>query len=85
MPTKTGGMLRVFLAPAPITAAQAASTARRLLTTVTVQYQPSGLIARKLAIDPRTLGKLTGETARRSVQTWHLLLPEEVSAVLHGI
>lgn len=53
-------MLRVSLVPAPMTAAQAAQTARRLLTTVKVQYQPSGAIARKLSIDPRTLGKITG-------------------------
>ena len=60
LPAKAGGMLRVALAPAPMTAAQAAQTARRLLTTVRVQYQPSGAVARKLAIDPRTLGKITG-------------------------
>jgi hypothetical protein len=60
LPAKGGGMLRVSLAPAPMTAAQTAQTARRLLTTVRVQYQPSGQVARKLAIDPRTLGKITG-------------------------
>jgi hypothetical protein len=60
LPARGGGMLRVSLAPAPMTAAQAAQTARRLLTTVRVQYQPSGQVARKLAIDPRTLGKITG-------------------------
>lgn len=63
---KTGGMLRVSLAPAPVTAAQAAQTARRLLTTVRVQYQPSGVIARKLGIDPRTLGKITGASSQDS-------------------
>lgn len=62
VPAKTGGMLCVSLAQAPMTAAQAAQTARRLLTTVRVQYQPSGAIARKLSIDPRTLGKITGES-----------------------
>ena len=63
LPVKAGGMLRVSLAPAPMTAAQAAQTARRLLTTVRVQYQPSGAVARKLAIDPRTLGKITGASS----------------------
>ena len=52
--------LRVRLQPAAPTADAAAAVARRLLTSVTVEFQPSGQVARKLAIDPRTLGKLTG-------------------------
>ena len=52
--------LRVHVEPAPPATASAASTAKRLLTGVTTQFLQSGQVARRLGIDPRTLGKLTG-------------------------
>jgi hypothetical protein len=52
-------MLHVSVAPAPPTAATAATTARRIVKSITVQWQPSGAVARKLTLDPRTLGKIT--------------------------
>ena len=52
-------MLRVSLAPAPPTALTAATTAHRIMKSITVQYQPSGAVARRLTLDPRTLGKIT--------------------------
>ena len=54
-------MLRVSLAPAPPTALTA-TTARRILQSITVQYQPSSDVARQLNLDTRTLGKITGKT-----------------------
>jgi len=51
--------LHVSVAPAPPTAATAAATARRIVKSIAVQWQPSGVVARKLTLDPRTLGKIT--------------------------
>lgn len=53
-------MLHVEVAPAPPTAAAAQATARRILAGVTVQYLPSGQVARKLQLSSRALGKITG-------------------------
>ena len=36
------------------------AAAKRILMGVLVQYQPSGLVARKLQMQPRTLGRVTG-------------------------
>ena len=52
-------MLHVSVAPSPPTAATAAATARRIVKSIAVQWQPSGVVARKLTLDPRTLGKIT--------------------------
>ena len=52
-------MLHVSVAPAPPTSATAAATAQRIVKSITVQWQPSGVVARKLTLDPRTLGKIT--------------------------
>ena len=61
LPAATGGMLHVEVQPAPPAAVTAQATARRVLSGVRVQYMPSGLAARKLQLNPRTLGKLTGQ------------------------
>lgn len=54
------GPYRVLLTPAPANAAQVASAAKRILGNVSVQYQPSGQVARRLGVSPRTLGRITG-------------------------
>ena len=55
-----GGMLHIELHPASPAGAALQATAKRILTGVLVQYQPSGLVARKLQMQPRTLGRVTG-------------------------
>ncbi|KAK9818370.1 hypothetical protein WJX72_011521 [[Myrmecia] bisecta] len=53
--------LHVEIDPAPVTAAQAAQTAKRLLSggTLAVRYEASGQVARKLGVSARTLGRIT--------------------------
>ena len=56
--------LRVSVEPAPANAAQVAQAAKRILGNVTAgAFQPSGAIARRLGVSPRTLGRITGEAA----------------------
>jgi 5'-3' exoribonuclease 1 len=51
----------ILLTPAPPNSTQAAHTARRILSNFNnVNYQPSGQVARKLGVSPRTLGRMTG-------------------------
>lgn len=54
------GPYRVEVVPAPPSAAQAAQAARRILSNVSVSYQPSGQVARRLGVNSRTLGRMTG-------------------------
>ena len=51
---------RVEVTPAPANAAQAGQAARRILSHVQVVYQPSGQVARRLGVNSRTLGRMTG-------------------------
>lgn len=59
-PGSGGALYTVELSPAPPAAAQLASAARRILSSVKVAYQPSGQVARKLGVSARTLGRMTG-------------------------
>ena len=52
-------MLHVAVTPAPPTALIASATARRIIKSITVQYQSSGVIARLLRLEPHNLGKIT--------------------------
>eukprot|EP00884_Botryococcus_braunii_P018829 jgi/Botrbrau1/562/Bobra.0010s0030.2 len=54
------GMLHIRIEPTTPAVIAAASTAKRILASVKVQYEPSGLVARKLGMFPRILGKVTG-------------------------
>ncbi|BDA46451.1 5'-3' exoribonuclease 1 [Coccomyxa sp. Obi] len=54
------GLLHVSVQPMNPTAVAAAQRARHLINNTKVLYMPSGQVARKLAISPRTLGKITG-------------------------
>jgi 5'-3' exoribonuclease 1 len=54
------GAYRVEVAPAPPSAAAAAAAARRVLANVATQYLPSGAVARRLGVSPRTLGCMAG-------------------------
>jgi 5'-3' exoribonuclease 1 len=54
------GPYRVEILPAPPSAAQAAQAARRILSNVTVSYQASGQVARRLGVSSRSLGRMTG-------------------------
>ena len=54
------GPFRLEIFPAPANAAQAAQAARRILAHVTVNYIPSGQVARRLGVSSRTLGRITG-------------------------
>lgn len=54
------GPYRLEVYPAPANAAQAAQAARRILAHVTVNYMPSGQVARRLGVSSRTLGRITG-------------------------
>jgi len=54
------GPYRVEVVPAPPSAAQAAQAARRILSNVSVSYQPSGQVARRMNVNARTLGRMTG-------------------------
>ena len=56
-------MLHIEVLPAPLAAATAQATARRILGGVRVQYLPSGQVARRLHMSSRTLGKITGQLA----------------------
>ena len=55
-----GGMLHIELHPASPAGVAVQAAAKRILMGVLVQYQPSGLVARKLQMQPRTLGRVTG-------------------------
>ena len=52
--------LTIALRPPSAAAAAAGGAARRILATVSVQYLPSGSIARRLGLSPRALGRITG-------------------------
>ena len=52
--------LTIALKPASAAAAAAGGAARRILATVSVQYLPSGSVARRLGLSPRALGRITG-------------------------
>ena len=73
-------MLHVAIMPAPPTALTAAATARRIVKSITVQYQPSGVVARRLTLDPRTLGKIT--SAEPSPSHMHVPITEYGSCTI---
>eukprot|EP00887_Chlorella_sp_A99_P000906 scaffold5.g906.t1 len=52
--------LRVAVAPGPSNLSAFAPAARRILGSARVNYVPSGAVARRLGVTPRTLGRITG-------------------------